>query len=280
MQYTLGHSIGDSGGSNEAITAGNPFNFDADRGNNNFDVRQSMNMSALYDLPFGAGKRFLKAAPPIANAILGGWQLGGVVNARTGVPIDVTIVRPDLAYKDKRDGRLYTSPVLVNGVPVTEPVVNTLGGGSSRNVRRPNLVAGVDPYLHGSNKLLYLNPAAFSLPKDGEFGNLSRNALSGPGLSQIDLTLGKKFKIGEAARLEFKAELYNILNKANLANPSNIKLAQGLVSSPTASNGMQPGDAFTVGTAGSNFGKLTSTVSNQIGIGTNRQLQLAMRLTF
>jgi hypothetical protein len=279
-QYTWGHSIGNSGGSNEAITAGNPFNFEADRGNNNFDVRQSMNMSALYDLPFGAGKLFLKDASPIANAILGGWQLGGVLNARTGVPIDVTIVRPDLAYKDTRDGKLYTSPVVVNGVPVTVPVVNTLGGGSSRNVRRPNLSPGVDPYLHGSNKLLYLNPAAFSIPKDGEFGNLSRNALSGPGLSQIDLTLGKKFKISESARLEFKAELYNILNKANYSNPSNIKLAQGLVSSPTASNGMQPGDAFTVGTAGSNFGKLTSTVSNQIGIGTNRQLQLALRLNF
>src|SRR5213078_2749859 len=48
MQYTWGHSIGDSGGSNEANTAGNPFDFGADRGRNNFDVRQSFNMSVLY----------------------------------------------------------------------------------------------------------------------------------------------------------------------------------------------------------------------------------------
>src|SRR5205807_8048941 len=87
MQYSWAHSIGDSGGSNEANTAGNPFNFGADHGSNNFDVRHSFNMTALYALPVGKGKMYWKDAPAWADAILGGWQLGGVVNARTGVPI-------------------------------------------------------------------------------------------------------------------------------------------------------------------------------------------------
>src|SRR6266852_3822172 len=120
-----------------------------------------------------------------ADLLFGGWQLGGVVNARTGVPIDVLIARPDLAYRDTRDGSIYANPVVVNGTVVTVPVVNTLGGGNSRNIRRPNVVAGVDPY--SNDKLQWINPAAFSIPAPGTFGNSARNSLTGPGLAQLDL---------------------------------------------------------------------------------------------
>jgi hypothetical protein len=274
MQYTWGHSIGTSAGSNEAITAGNPFNFNADHGSNNFDIRHSFNASALYSLPIGAGRKYLRGLNGAANGILGGWQLGGIVNARTGVPIDVLIVRPDIAYRDTRNGSIYASPLLdASGQVVTVPVVNTLGGGSSRNVRRPDIVAGVDPYLHTGNKLQWLNPAAFSLPAPGAFGNSMRNGLTGPGLAQLDLTLSKKFRVTESANVEFRSEFYNIVNRANFANPSNVRLAQGI---PT----LQPGQSFSTATAGSNFGVLTSTVSNQIGLGTNRQLQLSLRVNF
>jgi hypothetical protein len=208
--------------------------------------------------------------------MFGGWELGGVANARTGVPIDVLIVRPDIAYQDTRTGAIYSSPVLSGGVPVTVPVVNTLGGGASRNVRRPDIVAGVDPYAH--NGLQWLNPAAFSVPAAGTFGNSMRNGLFGPGMQQIDLTLGKKFRFTETKNLEFRGEIYNIFNHANFANPGNMRLAQGIPSGPGP--GLQPGQPFTASTAGGNFGTLNSTVSNQIGIGTNRQIQLALRFNF
>jgi hypothetical protein len=276
MQYSWAHGIGDSGGSNEANTAGNPFNFKADRGSNNFDVRQSLNMSALYDLPAGKGKKYMSSAPLLADALLGGWQLGGIVNARTGVPIDILIVRPDLAYRDNRDGSTYASPLIVNGQIVTTPVVNTLGGGNSRNIRRPDVVAGVDPYLR--NGLSWINPAAFSVPAAGSFGNSGRNSLSGPGLSQFDITLSKKFKFAETRNVEFRSEFYNIFNHANFANPGNLRLAQGIPGAP--GSGLQPGQPFSAANAGANFGVLTSTVSNQIGIGTNRQIQLSLRLNF
>lgn len=276
-QYGWSHGIGDSGGSNEANTAGNPYNFAADRGSNNFDIRQSFNMTALYDLPVGKGKKLMKDAPAAMDLLFGGWQLGGVVNARTGVPIDVLIARPDLAYRDTRDGSIYANPVVVNGTVMTVPVVNTLGGGNSRNVRRPDVVAGVNPYL--KNGLSWLNPAAFSIPAAGSFGNSSRNSLSGPGLQQFDLTLSKKFRVGEGKNVEFRSELYNIFNHTNFANPGNLRLAAGLPAGP-GSSGLQPGVAFAPGTAGGNFGVLTSTVSNQIGIGTNRQVQLSLRLNF
>ena len=195
-QYTWGHSIGNSGGSNEANTAGNPYDFNADHGSNNFDVRQSFNLSALYEMPFGKGKKYLANAPAFADAILGGWQLGGVVNARTGVPVDILITRPDVVYRDNRDGKIYANPVLVGSTVETTPIINTPGGGNSRNVRRPDVVPGVDPYLSGGLGLI--NPAAFAIPLPGTFGNSARNSLSGPSLGQLDLTLGKKFPIRNA----------------------------------------------------------------------------------
>lgn len=276
-QYGWSHGIGDSGGSNEANTAGNPFDFSADRGSNNFDIRQSFNVTALYDLPIGKGKKLMKDAPAAMDLLFGGWQLGGVVNARTGVPIDVLIARPDLAYRDTRDGSIYANPVVVNGTVMTAPVVNTLGGGNSRNVRRPNVVAGVNPYL--KNGLNWLNPAAFSAPAPGTFGNSSRNSLSGPGLQQFDITLSKKFRVGEGKNVEFRSEFYNIFNHANFLNPGNLRLSAGLPTGPGTS-GIQPDVAFSPATAGGNFGVLTSTVSNQIGIGTNRQIQFSLRLNF
>jgi hypothetical protein len=277
-QFTWGHSLGTSAGSNEAVTAGNPYNLFADRGNNNFDIRQSLNLSALYSLPIGKGRRLLAHASGFADALIGGWQLGGVINARSGVPIDVLITRPDIAYTDTRTGQVYTSPVTAGGTVYTTPVVNTPGGGSSRNVRRPDVVSGVDPYLHNGNKLQWINPAAFTVPAAGSFGNLSRNALVGPGLGQFDMTLSKKFRLGESRSLEFRSDVYNIANRANFANPGTIRLSQGIGGAP--GSGIQPGTPFSTSTAGSNFGVLTSTVSNQIGIGTNRQIQASLRLTF
>ena len=60
MQHTWGHSIGNSAGSNEANTAGNPFDFNADHGSNNFDIRHSFNLNALYEVPVGKGRRYLQ----------------------------------------------------------------------------------------------------------------------------------------------------------------------------------------------------------------------------
>lgn len=277
-QYTWGHSIGNSAGSNEANTAGNPFNFGADYGNNNFDIRQSLNLDVLYDLPYGKGRHFGNDASKPLDLILGGWQLGGILNARSGVPIDILIQRPDVVYVDQRNGAVYQNPLVVNGSPVTRAVVNVPGGGNSRNVRRPNVVAGVQPLLY-NNGLAYVNPAAFSIPAPGTFGNSARNSLAGPALAQLDITLSKKFNLTERFNLELRGEAYNITNHANFANPGNLRLNTGLPTGPGAT-GIQPGAPFSAATAGGTFGVLNSTVSNQIGLGTARQLQLALRLNF
>ena len=180
-QYTWAHDIGNTDGANEARTAANNYSFAADYGNNTFDVRQSFNLSALYEVPFGRGRRYGGNSNALVKGVLGGWQVGGLANARTGLPIEVLITRPDIVYRNNLTGAITDAPVLSGGVPVTTPIVNVPGGGASRNVRRPDYVAGVDPYLRNS-ETQWLNPAAFAIPQPGTFGNLGRDALSGPRL--------------------------------------------------------------------------------------------------
>ena len=273
-QYVWSHSIGDTNGSNDARTAANNYSFSADYGDNQSDVRQSFNFSALYELPVGGGKKFGSNFSPLAKALLGNWQVGGLANARSGLPVEGLITRPDIVYKNKLTGAITASPVVTGGVVQTTPIVNVPGGGSSRNTRRPDLVPGVNPYIVNGGTL-WVNPAAFAVPQPGTFGNLGRNALRGPGISQLDFTLSKKFPVTEKTNFEFRAECYNILNKAVFATPggSTPRLAD-------ATGTLQPGQAYTSSSAGGNFGALTSTVSNQVGLGTNRQFQLSLRLNF
>ena len=266
-QYMWSHSLGNSNGSKDARTSSNNFTFNSEYGPNISDVRQSINLSALYELPF-SGKN------PAAKTLLGGWQVGTLFNARAGLPVDVQIVRPDLAYRNNATGAISASPLVTGGTVMTTAVVNVPGGGASRNVRRPDLIAGVNPY-YVSNGTFYINPAAFAVPQPGTFGNLGRDALVGPGISQFDLTLSKKFAVTETKNLEFRAECYNVFNSAVFAAPGG-----GQPRLNDATGIIQPGQPYTQSAAGGTFGALTSTVSNQVGSGTNRQFQLALRFNF
>jgi hypothetical protein len=170
-------------------------------------------------------------------------------------------------------------------------VVNTPGGGNSRNVRRPNLVAGANPYLNNDRNLI--NPAAFTTPLPGTFGNLPRNALRGPNFSQLDLIFNKRFRFTETMNLEFRTEIFNILNHTNFANPgTTLSLAlptatftaanpgAGTVAFFTLPTGLQPGGPYTQSAAGGTFGLVRQTVVRDVGLGTSRQIQFALRLNF
>jgi len=273
-QYQWSHSLGDSNGSKDARTSANNYSFTSEYSNNISDVRQTFNLSLLYELPYGTGKANGANAGPLAKALLGGWQVGSMFNARGGLPVDVEIVRPDIVYRNNSTGAISAAPVVTNGVVMTTPVVNVPGGGNSRNVRRPDVVPGVNPY-YVSNGAFYINPAAFAVPQPGTFGNLGRNALRGPGISQLDLTMSKKFVVVEGKYFEFRAECYNLLNSAVFATPGG-----GTPRLNDATGILQPGQPYTQSAAGGTFGALTSTVSNQVGSGTNRQFQLALRFNF
>jgi hypothetical protein len=172
-QYMWSHSLGNSDGSKDARTSANNYSQSSEYGDNISDVRQSFNFSALYELPYGTVSTHHANASPLAKAILGGWQIGSLFNARTGLPVDVEIVRPDIVYRNTVTGAISAAPVVTGGVVMTTPIVNVPGGGASRNVRRPDLVPGV-PLYYSNNGTFYINPAAFAVPQPGTDGNLAR----------------------------------------------------------------------------------------------------------
>ena len=100
---------------------------------------------------------------------------------------------------------------------------------------------------------------------------------SGRDLAQWDFTVEKGFAVTEGSSIRFRAEFYNILNQTNFTNPPS--LLQPVLG--TATNQVQPGQPLASATQGNTaFGRFNSTVSNQIGLGTNRQIQLALRFVF
>jgi len=264
-QYTFGRSFGNTAGSNEALTAGNiarkTADFDYDEGYNNFDVRHTFNVSGVYTLPWG------KSLSGAARALLGGWDVGTILNARSGLPIPVQITRPDILYVDAA-GNYFGNPAAGRTA-----IINTPGGGNSRNVRRPDLLPGVNPLINKDRTIL--NPAAFAIPKPGTFGNLVRNSIHGPRFVQQDLIVAKKFAITESANVEFRTEVFNLFNTTNFSNPP----AQ-LPNTFGAGATLQPGQPFTATLAGSAFGVVNRTIERTVGLGTNRQIQFALRLNF
>ncbi len=277
MQYTLGSSRGTSGGSNEANTAANNARtleqFEYEQGYNNFDVRHTFNMSLLYSLPYGRGRKFGANASPAAQALLGGWEVGGILNARSGVPVNVLVTRPDILYRETATGLYFTGPAVGR-----EAVINTPRGGASRNVRRPDLVPGVDPFIKDGG-LLFLNPAAFATPLPGTFGNMERNSVHGPNFRQMDMFFSKKLVAGGRRNVEFRVEVFNLFDTVNFGNPGGT-LNAATPATPGQANTLQPGQAYTAGAAGPTFGRLTSTVGRTVGLGTPRQMQFALRFQF
>jgi hypothetical protein len=305
-QYTWSSSRGTSSGSNDARTGGQLDNFEADFGRNNFDVRHTFNFSALYEMPFGKGKHFDLGG--IGNALLGDWDIGGIVNARSGMPVEILVTRPDIvvvcnqAGGCPRNGADPSAGMFAQGFVANLPsfggtfpalpigfvaVVNTPGGGASRNIRRPDLIAGIPLYLDNDRNII--NPAAFATPAPGTYGTLARNALRGPIFRQFDLTFSKRFKITETVNVQFRTELFNVFNTTNFANPSvtlnnalpNMTFDSGTGTyTASTTNVLQPGAAFTQAAAGGAFGQIRSTVGRTVGLGTNRQIQFALRLNF
>jgi hypothetical protein len=233
LQYQLSRNEGTTQGSNEAATASNTFDYNSESGANSTDIPHSFNGALVYMLPF-------------QGALAGGWRIGGLLNARSGVPINVTINRPDT--------------VAVGGVTVTN-----IPGGNTRGTQRPDLVPGVDPYL--KQDVRWLNPAAFAAPLPGTFGNLPRNFLRGPNFWQLDLNLSKDVRFSDAQGLQFRVELFNVTNRLNYENPVAV-LPAGTIGQP-----------FTDAVAGT-FGYRLGPLNRTVGLGTARQTQVSVRFLF
>ena len=180
----------------------------ANYSNSNFDVRHAFKGYVVYQLPFGRGKRFLNNSS-VLDEVVGGWQISGTVILQTGQPFSV--------YGDQANYSLAGTTF-------------------------PNRNPGVS--LYASNKGIngWFNPAAFTKPADGTWGNLRRNSLYGPGLATFSICPPAKSSRlpWEQMRIEFRADAKNVFNHKSLGIPGGRNLGgrrelTNLTPAPTAS---------------------------------------------
>ena len=188
--YAWGKTIDVLGaGFSASQTAQNPNDILGDRALSDLHREHAFTFDYVWQLPFGKGKAFGANWNTVTDAVLGGWQLTGIITASSGPPFNTTVPR-DIANIGPRV-----------------------------NAERPNLVG--DPFsgVSGAPEE-YINLAAFGEPAPYTFGNLGRNALIAPGLFQFDAGLFKNFRLTERVGLQFRSEFFNAFNNVNFGKPN------------------------------------------------------------
>jgi hypothetical protein len=234
--YTWSKSIDYNSLNSQGIVVQDSYNLRDSRGLSDFDARHRFVLSTIYELPFKG------------NELMKGWQLGAIVQAQSGNPINVVTnlatitgvatVRPDLIR-----------PVEITGNP-TQWFSNAV-------VCDPRVLTSTIP----NDPRVCANGAAFALPFSPSgvphLGNLGRNVLIGPGFDNVDFSVIKNTMLGETARLQFRAELFDVFNHANFGQP-------GRVATPGSTS----------------FGVITNTRFATGDSGSSRQIQFALKLNF
>jgi len=203
--YTWSKSM--DGGSNtfsdneSSNTSGSPYAFlpALQWGVSDFDIAHRFVSSYSWSIPTPG------SLAGMSKSLLGGWELGGIFTAQTGPPFTVTLTTDQARTGDSR-------------------VRSTSGG------QRPNYnpapgcsVNAINP----GNPLNYIKTECFSFPALGQLGNLGRNTLRGPGLEEVDASLFKNWLLWhDRTRLQFRIEVFNLLNRANFQAPK-VKIFDG-----------------------------------------------------
>jgi hypothetical protein len=225
-----GDSVNQTTASNAPGLVSNPFNLRTDKGLATFDVRNAAVINALYALPFGQGQPLANGLQGWRSKLVSGWSVAGILTAQSGFPFT-----PQLSY-------------------------NPSNSGDTRNPVRPFLNPNFSGPVVLGNPNQWFNPAAFIAPPStsGFAGNAGRDTYIGPALATWDFSVLKETAIRERLNLQFRAEIFNLLNRANFNTPNLI-----VFTPPTATNltGLS-------GTAGA----ITSTST------TSRQIQFGLKL--
>jgi hypothetical protein len=189
--YTLSKSEDNGSGirtlDGDTLFPQNSFCLDCEWGLSVFDVRHRFVASVLYELPFGTGKPFLQNG--LGGALLGGWQISTIINKSSGFP--------RTAY---------------DGIDRS----NTAGGND-----RPN-TTGADPILPADQRTIqrWFNTEAFVLQPLGTFGTAGRNTFFGPGITNVDASIIRNFRLTDSKTLQFRLEGFNVLNNPIWADPN------------------------------------------------------------
>jgi len=171
---------------------------------------------------------------PFGHGLINGWSLSGIATLQSGFPLS-----PQLGY-------------------------NPTGNGDTRNPVRPNRAPGFQGPLYSKTVKQWFNPAAFTAPSPGTFGDLGRDTLTGPGLSELDLSVAKSTTIREGLRAQFRAEFFNVLNHSNFTTPNPVVYSSG----PT------PKTPTTEAQVSPTAGVVSATAT------TSRQIQFGLKLLF
>ena len=173
----------------------NYYNLRGEKSISSFDSRQRLVVSYVYDLPFGKGQQYLSSARGIADRVVAGWGINGVITFQDGFPLGLTATPNNL---------------------------------SAFNVGlRPNVVAGCNKATSGSaqSRLTdWFNQACFGVPTPYTLGNEARTDpnLRGPGIANYDFAIFKRTSITERFNLEFRAEAFNLFNRVQFAPPNTV----------------------------------------------------------
>jgi hypothetical protein len=203
-------------------------------------MRHQATGNFLYDLPFGAGKKWLQGATGPIGKLVNGWQLGGIVTAQSGFTYS-----PLVGSNRSGNGDNTVNPDRVSLNPGFSPdPTHGVSAGCAA------LAAGT-PVGTASH---WFDTCAFALPPSGTWGNMRRATGLGPGLTTLDMILQKNTSISERVELQFRSEFFNILNHTNLGLP-NVNVFAGTAYNPSA-------------------GLITTTDT------TSRQIQFGLKLLF
>jgi hypothetical protein len=157
-------------------------------------------ISGSYELPFGRTRRWLHDAGSFASKMVGGWQLNGIATILSGFPF---------------------TPLVGS---------NRSGDGDTRNPDR----VSINPTFPGPILLRspskWFDPNAFRLPTPGTYGNIGRGTLTGPGLGEVDMSIFKNTLLSEKFNLQFRTEVFNLLNRANFGPINTTVFSAGAVS--------------------------------------------------
>jgi hypothetical protein len=242
VNYTFARNLTNisDGGTTGAATVGAilPYNRSYDWGNSDIGIKHRFSFRLNYELPFG------RSASGLKRLAIGGWQANLLAFYQSGVPFTV----------------------LDAVAPVPSNVSNLV------TVDRPNIVAGVPyapPHQDYNN---WINVNAFTPQPVGTVGNETRAQLYGPHQRSADFSLFKDFPLRERAKLQFRAEVYNITNTENFGQP-NINITKWSSTLPGVGTGA-PGATPVLGAGG--FGQITGS-----NLALNpRQFQFALKLMF
>jgi hypothetical protein len=212
--YTFSKAITDidSGGQSTLEQYRTLRNIDLDRHRAGFDQTHRFIANFIYELPFGAGRRWLNSGNPFVRKAVEGWQLGSIITRQSGQPIGIFSGRSTLNQFTAFNPAQLVGSTTAEEFRKNAGIFKTPAGVFFFN---PNLLNITTNPTTGQLTGATLKSGLLEAPAPGTFGNFPRNFISGPNFTQFDFSVTKRTRFFERGDVEFKATFFNAFNQVN-----------------------------------------------------------------